>query len=74
MVIIGWIVWSIVLRKPLIPTLPIVGGAIEKPFIIFGELLGIVIICLVPGLPIFLGLKQLYKRSERFRKFVDKMA
>lgn len=39
-----------------------------------GAALAFIGLYLIPGLPIFVGLKQLHKRSQRFRKIVEKLA
>lgn len=38
-----------------------------------GAIIGWMIICFIPGVPLLVALKQLHKRSEKFRKFVEKV-
>lgn len=86
MVVIGAMAWTIVLLPWSFPPsffYPPQEEHVETPFGTYdkvpriGEYAGWVLFfigfCLILGLPIFLGLKQLHKRSERFKKIVNKV-
>jgi len=74
-VVLGAIGWSVIFSigtGEIIIYLPL-GGAGASGAEWIGYVIGWVLVCFIPGVPLLVVLKQFHKRSEKFRKFVEKV-
>lgn len=75
-IVLGAVGWSVILSigygSPTI-YLPRLAFGTEFGAAGIGAIIGWALICFIPGVPLLVAFKQVYKRSEKFRKFIGKV-